>query len=252
MSVVALATEVLIPREDERLLMRLNQIVERPHLGRPETARLGEGDRHQPELGQTLRFLDVDVAGLIALPAEEKESISLEPHHLWHHRSRESPPRSPPQGSAAPRFGGTAPSAEESPPDDGHKTLKERKPRTGLITASIDAADACQRAIPNEGSNPHTAQPSVWCSWGASPRSARDERRGLPVAGCAEGCRAAKGWDFERATCNRLTPSGLLLTATLTLHLPLHLFPTSFPSVASAKRRRAAPLRAALVFAPTR
>jgi hypothetical protein len=48
--------------------------------------------------------------------------------------------------------------------------------------------------------------------------------------------------------CSRSKP----LTATLTLHLPLHLFPTTFPSVASAKRRRAAPLRAALVFAPTR
>jgi hypothetical protein len=34
MSVVALATEVLIPREDERLLLRLNPMVERPHLGR--------------------------------------------------------------------------------------------------------------------------------------------------------------------------------------------------------------------------
>ena len=35
-----------------------------------------------------------------------------------------------------------------------------------------------------------------------------DERRGLPVAACTKGCRAAKSWGFERATCNRLTPSG--------------------------------------------
>jgi hypothetical protein len=28
------ATEVLMPREDERLLLRLNPMVERPHLGR--------------------------------------------------------------------------------------------------------------------------------------------------------------------------------------------------------------------------
>jgi hypothetical protein len=36
--------------------------------------------------------------------------------------------------------------------------------------ASIDAADACQRAIKGKGSEPHTAQPSVWCSRGAPAR----------------------------------------------------------------------------------
>jgi hypothetical protein len=43
------------------------------------------------------------------------------------------------------------------------------------MMASIDAAAPTRRAHPNEDSNPHTAQPSDWCSWGASPRSAQTE-----------------------------------------------------------------------------
>jgi hypothetical protein len=49
------------------------------------------------------------------------------------------------------------------------------------MMASIDAADPTRRAIPNEGSNPHTAQPSDWCSWGAPAR--RLVRRSLGGGG---------------------------------------------------------------------
>jgi len=77
---------VLIPSEDKRFAVLLNQIVQLAEFGAAKAARLGERDGREPKLGVTLRLLDVNVVRLCALTAEEEKAVSVDTKHLWHGR----------------------------------------------------------------------------------------------------------------------------------------------------------------------
>ena len=89
---------------------------------------------------------------------------------LLHLRCRTQPPL-PARGRSSSGNLPLTPSID--PPDDSHQTLKERNPQTGPILASLDAADPTRRAHPNEGSEPNTAQPSVWFTGESFPGKRR-------------------------------------------------------------------------------
>ena len=77
---------MLIPSDDKRFAVLLNQIVEFAEVGAAKAARLGERDGREPKLGVTPGLLDVNVARLCPLTAEEEETVSVDTKHLWRER----------------------------------------------------------------------------------------------------------------------------------------------------------------------
>jgi hypothetical protein len=85
-SATGLLAKVLIPSDDKRFAVLLNQIVEFAKFGAAKAARLGERDGREPELGVTLGLLDVNVVRFCALTAEKEKAVSVDTKHLWHRR----------------------------------------------------------------------------------------------------------------------------------------------------------------------
>jgi len=91
MFAVDLLTKVLIPRNNERLAVCLNEIVQLAQLATAEPARIRQHDRRQPKLGVPLRLLDVDMMRLRPFPTEEEESVPSDPQDFRHAPRNETP-----------------------------------------------------------------------------------------------------------------------------------------------------------------
>lgn len=85
-SAMGLLVKVLIPSDDKRFAMLLDQFVQLAEFGATKAALLGKRNRREPELGVTLGLLDMNVMRLCALAAEKEETVSVDTEHLWHGR----------------------------------------------------------------------------------------------------------------------------------------------------------------------
>jgi hypothetical protein len=80
----ALEAKVLIPGKDKVGSVFHNEIVQLSQLRAAKASRIGQLNGLQPELGVSLRLLNVDVRRFISLSAEEEKSIAMNSQHLWH------------------------------------------------------------------------------------------------------------------------------------------------------------------------
>jgi hypothetical protein len=83
-SATGLLAKVLIPDDDKRFAMLLNQIVEFAEFGAAKATRFCKRDGREPKLGVTLGLLDMNVVRLCALTAEEEKTVSVDTKHFWH------------------------------------------------------------------------------------------------------------------------------------------------------------------------
>ena len=83
-SATGLQTKVLIPSNDKRFPMLLNQIVEFSEFGAAKTTRFGERYGGEPKFGVTLRLLNMNVMRFRALSGEKEKAVSVDTKHLWH------------------------------------------------------------------------------------------------------------------------------------------------------------------------
>lgn len=77
-SATGLLAKVLIPLQDKRFTMPLNQIVKVAEFGATKAAGFCERDWHEPKLSVTLGLLDVNVMRLCTLTTEEEKAIPLD------------------------------------------------------------------------------------------------------------------------------------------------------------------------------
>jgi hypothetical protein len=83
-SATGLLAKMLIPSNNKRFAVLLNQIVQVTEFGTPKATRLRKLNGSDPEFCVALGLLDVNVARLHALPAEKEKAVSVNSQHLWH------------------------------------------------------------------------------------------------------------------------------------------------------------------------